>query len=742
MLRRLLIFVLLLGALAGAAVLGAPRAGKWYFRTKVIPKIQARTGCEVAVGDLYLGWERVEVSGVSLSCPGDAAVAPLARLESAGARFKASRLLRGELEVELGLVRGLKIHVHRGKGHKANLELLAGRFRGEGTGGGGAGAGRRLTLGPIKIASGELTVNDDQQRFRLTAAKLSGEVRRGGASMLDLEQVLLSAARLPHDVTVKTARLDHHPGLPGGWPTLRLGGGHLRLLPRLELSAVQGTITPRPTEGDGALPRLGLDLAGSYGGAEAQLWSASGWLDPGRLNGKLELTAKRFNLERVGTLLRRSPVIHPKKAEVDGKLEMTLKAGLLSFDGGFQLKGLDLFHPALARAVVSDLEGQLTVRGSAHLREGRLTLEAATIRTGGVEATLSGIMERRGGKPMLDVRLVVPPVPCQKVLESLPPALVPELRSFSLRGKFSVDVKAKIDFSQLSKLTLGGKVDVYRCKVISAPNWVSAERLQQPFIHEVEVAPEQFMNLQISPVSEDFVPYAEISPMVAKALLTTEDGAFFRHRGFITSQFRVALARNLERGGFRLGASTISMQMVKNVLLGHEKTLSRKLQELVIVWYLEQKLSKERILEIYLNVIEFGPGIYGIGAAARHYFGKPAVAISPLEAAFFATLLPSPKSRYLHYCKGELSPKWDKYVRRVLKRMFRKKHITDEEYELAQTEKIVFMRDFEAMPVEICEEKVETLLKTWQEEKRERLKKAVQKLAPHQLDLHLPPEKN
>ena len=130
------------------------------------------------------------------------------------------------------------------------------------------------------------------------------------------------------------------------------------------------------------------------------------------------------------------------------------------------------------------------------------------------------------------------------------------------------------------------------------------------------------MVFMVGPENPDFTPYAEISPHVVKAFLTTEDAGFFRHRGFIPSQFRKALARNLKRGGFRLGASTISMQMVKNVLLSHEKTLSRKLQELFLVWYLEQELSKERIMEIYLNAIEFGPGIYGIGAAARHYFGK------------------------------------------------------------------------------------------------------------------------
>ena len=108
------------------------------------------------------------------------------------------------------------------------------------------------------------------------------------------------------------------------------------------------------------------------------------------------------------------------------------------------------------------------------------------------------------------------------------------------------------------------------------------------------------------------------------------------------------------------------MQMVKNVLLSQEKTLSRKLQELFLVWYLEQKLPKERILELYFNAIEFGPRIYGIGAATRHYFGKKPSELNPVEAAFFSSILPSPKRRYIQYCHGALYPPWDKYVHRIV----------------------------------------------------------------------------
>ncbi len=180
------------------------------------------------------------------------------------------------------------------------------------------------------------------------------------------------------------------------------------------------------------------------------------------------------------------------------------------------------------------------------------------------------------------------------------------------------------------------------------------------------------------------------------------------------------------------------MQTVKNVLLGNEKTLSRKLQELFLTWYLEQHLSKERVMEIYLNVIEFGPGIYGVGSAAHHFFGKSAKDLTALEAAYFASLLPSPKRRYVHYCKGELAPGWDRYVRRLLKRMVEKGFV-DEPSLKASDAPLAFSRDKDALPEADCQRSVKELLESWQEEERRRLREAIARHAPHQLDRFLPP---
>ena len=127
-----------------------------------------------------------------------------------------------------------------------------------------------------------------------------------------------------------------------------------------------------------------------------------------------------------------------------------------------------------------------------------------------------------------------------------------------------------------------------------------------------------------------------------KAVLISEDAAFFSHKGVDVNELKAALKRDWETLSFSRGGSTITMQLAKNLYLTPSKNPLRKVKEIVIAHQLERALSKRRIFEIYLNVVEWGRNIYGIEAAARHYFGKSAGALESLEAATLAALLPSP----------------------------------------------------------------------------------------------------
>jgi membrane peptidoglycan carboxypeptidase len=129
------------------------------------------------------------------------------------------------------------------------------------------------------------------------------------------------------------------------------------------------------------------------------------------------------------------------------------------------------------------------------------------------------------------------------------------------------------------------------------------------------------------------------------------------------------------------------------VLLYREKTLARKLQELFLTWHVEHTLDKDRIMEIYLNVIEYGPGLYGIGPASWHFFSKPAKDLNPVEAAFFSTILPSPKERYKQYCEGTLTKWTSAKIERILKLELSHDRLTQAEYDTAMATPLVFAKD-------------------------------------------------
>jgi monofunctional glycosyltransferase len=139
-----------------------------------------------------------------------------------------------------------------------------------------------------------------------------------------------------------------------------------------------------------------------------------------------------------------------------------------------------------------------------------------------------------------------------------------------------------------------------------------------------------------------WVSYARISPNLRSAVLVAEDSAFWQHDGIDIEQMRESMEINLERGEFKRGASTITQQLAKNLYLNPRKDPFRKFRELLLARDLEAALSKRRILELYLNVIEWGDGLFGAEAASRAYFGVPASALTPEQSALLAGAIINP----------------------------------------------------------------------------------------------------
>jgi monofunctional glycosyltransferase len=143
-------------------------------------------------------------------------------------------------------------------------------------------------------------------------------------------------------------------------------------------------------------------------------------------------------------------------------------------------------------------------------------------------------------------------------------------------------------------------------------------------------------------IQQNWIPLNRISPYLVKAVIIAEDDKFWSHEGFDFEAIQKAIEKDLKAKKFKWGASTISQQLAKNLFLRPSKNPVRKVKEAILTWRIERTLSKKRIIEIYLNVVEWGEGIFGAEAAARHYYGKTAAALGPEEAARLAVVLPNP----------------------------------------------------------------------------------------------------
>ena len=143
-------------------------------------------------------------------------------------------------------------------------------------------------------------------------------------------------------------------------------------------------------------------------------------------------------------------------------------------------------------------------------------------------------------------------------------------------------------------------------------------------------------------IRKTWISLSRISPHLRKAVVISEDDAFWSHNGFDLTAIRSAVETDMRVGRFKYGASTITQQLAKNLYLSPSKNPMRKIAEAILTRRIEKALTKRRILEIYLNIVEWGDGVFGAEEAALRYFGKPASALSPEESARLAVILPSP----------------------------------------------------------------------------------------------------
>ncbi|HET7753458.1 MAG TPA: biosynthetic peptidoglycan transglycosylase, partial [Anaeromyxobacteraceae bacterium] len=365
-------------------------------------------------------------------------------------------------------------------------------------------------------------------------------------------------------------------------------------------------------------------------------------------------------------LLRRAPV-----EIVGGAVSGELDAAGLGRGGGtvgwdLRAYGLVVASPRLAADAVGPVNAVSRGRAVVDVQAARVNVQEAEVRLGGdARAAATFSLDLRLRPRTFDLRVDAPALDWHALGEALPPQLAPGGDAPPVAGTFGVELHAEGPLHDPARWALDASVDL---------GGLGRERERIPllgsFQHVAELSGGRSRSIVVGPQNPAFVAVATLPQHVVRAITTAEDASFWGHDGFDFHELQDAIAAGARRGQLGRGASTITQQVAKNLWLGRERTLARKAREALLTIALEASLPKQRILEIYLNVAEWGPGIVGLGEAARHYFDKDARDLGPKEAAFLASIIPNPVRYHVYCARGELSPAWEARVDDLLVRLW------------------------------------------------------------------------
>jgi hypothetical protein len=373
-----------------------------------------------------------------------------------------------------------------------------------------------------------------------------------------------------------------------------------------------------------------------------------------------------------------------------GRVVLEGRGDSITFDVALNVRGLAIRQPRLASDTLRGLDfgvsarGLLTDKGELRLDDGEGTL-------GALHLQLHGGLEQAPDHVAAALEFEVPAASCQALLQSVPTALLPTVSGATMTGTLGGKGRLAFDTRRLDDLALDYDI-ADRCRMGNVPDALAKERFTKEFSHRIYLKDGSVSEETTGPGTPNWTDLDHISPSMEVAVLTTEDGAFFRHHGFNHAAIRGALIANLKARRFVRGASTITMQLAKNLFLTREKTLGRKLEELILTDYLEQVFTKDEMMELYLNVIEFGPDIYGVTAAADHYFGRKPEELDLAEALFLSSILPSPLRYHSLWEKGTVSDSWMRGLHERMEIASRTGKISAAELSEALSEPVVFWR--------------------------------------------------
>lgn len=285
--------------------------------------------------------------------------------------------------------------------------------------------------------------------------------------------------------------------------------------------------------------------------------------------------------------------------------------------------------------------------GEGQINIGKLAVEVDPSSTIRVKEFVFQPQVRFVTKPNKTLRLAIHTgtFEAQKLFDAMPTGLFETVDGIQVSGKIAYDLDFSVDFDNPDALTFVSAMDDKDLKVVK---WGKANvsEMNGPFVYRAFEDTVLMREIIVGPQNPKFTPLSQVSSILKKTVLNTEDPYFYEHNGFEEEAFKLSIATNIKEKAFKRGASTISMQLVKNIFLNRNKTMMRKFEEIVLVWLIEasKQVSKDRMFEVYLNVIEWGRNVYGINEASSYYFGKTPAQLTIGESLYLSSIIPRPKT--------------------------------------------------------------------------------------------------
>jgi hypothetical protein len=411
-----------------------------------------------------------------------------------------------------------------------------------------------------------------------------------------------------------------------------------------------------------------------------------------------DLVGSAWNVEArgldVGRLLDVRRDAHPllDGGIADGRVDLRVSTDALRFHVDMGARGVRL--GALADNATDEPQlgdpTDVTIRFDGAWRRAEGTIEIPEVHATLAGAALSGSIALRDldTDPIVDLALGVQHLDFAQLLGTSGLA-VPESLGVAPDGghdlgSATIDVRIHGRPADPASLSVSQKID-FRPPRQMPPAIV---RLRSDFIFSGD-GPGPHRPIDVSLASPDFIALRDVPPLFVRTLLLAEDTGFYGHRGIDLRELPAALLTNWSRGGAARGASTITQQLAKNLFLSRDKQLGRKMQELAITFLLESALGKDRILEIYLNIIEWGPDLRGLRPAARRYFGREPGALTPAEMAFLVAIIPGPIKYQSSFAHGTPGPGLRSLIDELLAKLRSVHAIGEEDYLQALGEPIV-----------------------------------------------------